>query len=189
MKKSFLMLTAAVLVTFGAIAGNKPGAAAGVAVVNQGTTLKLYYKGVSESNVKVSIRNEDGAIVYSEVLKNVDGFVRPYNLASIPTGEYTIEVSDASTIYSEKVYIGAQPKAELAKLTRMDGEEGKYLLTIPSKEAKDINVRILADDKLIYDEVQAITTDFARIYNLKKIKGAVTFEINDQKGNKTVVNY
>ena len=71
----------------------------------------------------------------------------------------------------------------------MNGEEGKYLLTIPSKEAKDINVRILADDKVIYDEVQAISSDFARIYNLKKVKGAVTFEINDQKGNKTVVNY
>ena len=189
MKKSFLILTAALLVTFGAIAGNKPGAAAGVAVVNQGTTLKLYYKGIVEANVKVSILNESGSTVYSEVLKNVDGFVRPYNLASIPAGEYTVEVTDHNTLYSEKVVIGYPAKAELARLYRVNGEEGKYLLTIPSKEAKDINVRILADDKVIYDEVQAISADFARIYNLKKVKGAVTFEINDQSGNMTVVNY
>ena len=183
------MLTAALVVTFSAIAGNKPGAEAGVAVVNQGTTLKLYYKGSAETNVKVSIINESGDIVYSEVLKNVDGFVRPYNLASIPAGEYAIEVSDQYTVYKEKVTIGRQAKAELAKLYRVSGEEGKYLLTIPSREAKDISVRILADDKVIYDEVQAITADFARIYNLKKIKGTVTFEINDQKGNRTVVSY
>jgi hypothetical protein len=189
MKKNFLIITAALLVTFGAIAGNKPGAAAAVAVVNQGTTLKLYYKGIVEANVKVSILNESGSTVYSEVLKNVDGFVRPYNLASIPEGEYTIEVSDQNTLYSEKVKIRHQPKAELAKLSRVSGEDGVYLLSIPSKEAKDINVRILADDKVIYDEVQAISADFARLYNLKKVKGAVTFEINDQHGNKTVVNY
>ncbi|HTF21516.1 MAG TPA: hypothetical protein VK658_25735 [Chryseolinea sp.] len=188
MKKSFLILTASLLVTFGAMAGNIP-AAAGVAVVNQGTTLKLYYKGASETNVKVSILNESGHIVFSEVLKNVDGFVRPYNLAGIPAGEYTIEVSDQNTNHSEKVVIGQHPKAELANLVRVKGEEGKYLLTIPSKEAKDINVRILSDDKVIYDEVQAISSDFARIYNLKKVKGSVTFEINDQKGNRTVVNY
>ena len=189
MKKSFLILTAAVLVTFGAMAGNTPGTAAGVAVVNNGTTLKLYYKAASESNVKVSILNDEGQMVFSEVLKNVDGFIRPYNLASIAEGEYTIEVTDQYTTHSEKVMIGTRRKGELASLFRVQGEDGKYLLTVPSKEAKDISVRIFADDKMIYNQVEAISSDFARIYNLKKIKGDLTFEIKDQKGNTTVVSY
>jgi len=189
MKKSFLILTAAVLVTFSALAGNTPGTSAGVAVVNNGTTLKLYYKAASESNVKVSILNDEGKVVFSETLKNIDGFVRPYNLASIAEGEYTIEVTDQNTTHSEKVMIGQRRKAELASLYRLQGEDGKYLLTVPSREAKDISVRILADDKVIYDQVEAISSDFARIYNLKKVKGDLTFEIKDQKGNSTTVSY
>ncbi|MGC3944481.1 MAG: hypothetical protein QM762_08185 [Chryseolinea sp.] len=189
MKKNFLILTAALLVTFGAFAGNKPTAAAGVAVVSNGTTLKLYYKAASESNVKISISNEEGQIVYTEKLKNTDGFVRPYNLASAPSGEYTIEVTDEYSTHTEKVTIGQQHKPELASLLRVTGEDGKYLLAIPSKEAKGISIRILADDKVIYDEVMEISSDFAKIYNLKKVKGEVTFEIKDQKGNAKVVNY
>lgn len=189
MKKNFLILTAALLVTFGAVAGNNPGTAAGVAVVNNGTTFKLYYKAASESDVKVSILNEEGKVVFSEVLKNIDGFVRPYNLSSIPNGEYTIEVADQTTTHREKVMIGAPQKTELATLLPVSGDAGKYVLTVPTKESKDISVRIFADDKVIYDEVVAITTDFARIYNLKKVKGDLTFEIKDQKGNQTVVNY
>lgn len=189
MKKNFLILTAALLVTFGAVAGNKPGTAAGVAVVNNGTTLKLYYKADSESNVKVSIFNEEGKTIFTEVLKNIDGFVRPYNLASIPSGEYTIEVADQNSTHSEKITIGERRKSDVAKLVRVNGEGSKFLLTVPSKEAKDISVRILADDKIVYDEVLEISSDFARIYNLTKIKGDVTFEIKDQKGNATVVSY
>jgi|GEM_PF-6116013 len=184
-----MILTAALLVTFGAFAGNKPTSAAGVAVVSNGTTLKLYYKAASESNVKISIFNEEGQIVFTERLKNIDGFVRPYNLASAPSGEYTIEVTDDFSTHSEKVSIGKQHKPEIASLLRVSSEEGKYLLAIPSKEAKDISIRIFADDKVIYDEVMEISSDFARIYNLKKVKGEVTFEIKDQKGNAKVVNY
>ena len=189
MKKNFLILTAALVVTFGALAGNKPTSAAGVAVVSNGTTLKLYYKAASESNVKIAILNAEGRIVFTETIKNIDGFVRPYNLASAPEGEYTVEVTDEFSTHSEKVSIGQQHKPEIAKLTRVSGEEGKYILAIPSKETKGISVRILADDKVIYDEVMEISSDFAKIYNLKKIKGEVTFEIKDQKGNAKVVNY
>lgn len=189
MKKNFLILAAAVLVTFGAVAKSIPAAEAGVAVVNNGTTLKLYYKAESEADVKVSIINDDGMIVFSEVLRDVDGFVRPYNLSNIPSGEYTIQVTDQTSTHKEKITIGSTPKSALANLYRVNGEEGKYLLTIPSKEAKNISVRIFADDKVVYDEVEAISSDFARIYNLKKVKGDVTFEIKDQKGNLTVVNY
>ena len=189
MKKNFLILTAALLVTIGAVAGNNPGAAAGVAVVNTGTTFKLYYKAASESNVKISIFNEEGKMVFTEVLKNIDGFVRPYNLSTAPAGEYTVEVSDQNTTHVEKIMIGEQREAKLASLNPVIGEDGKYLLTVPSTEAKDISIRILADNKLVYDEVVAISSNFARIYNLQKVKGELTFEIKDQKGNTTVVNY
>jgi hypothetical protein len=144
---------------------------------------------LSEANVKVSILNESGDVVFSEVVKKTDGFVRPYNIASIPSGNYTIEVSDHTTNYSENVVIGKARKPELANIFRVGGEDGKYLLTVPAKEAKDINVRILADEAVIYDQVEAISSDFARIYNLKKIKGALTFEIKDEKGNTTVFSY
>lgn len=182
-------MMAAALVTTGAMANNKPSSEAGVAVVNTGTTLKLYYKALTAANVKVSILNEDGVLVFSETLRNTDGFVRPYNLSSIPEGEYTIEVHDQNTSHIEKVTIGQRQRTELANLFRVRGEEGKYLLTIPAKEAKDISVRIFADDQIVYDEVEAISNDFARIYNLKKVKGSLTFEIKDKKGNVTVVNY
>jgi hypothetical protein len=187
------MLMASMLVTFGVVAGSVSGVAdegsAGVAIVNNGTTLKLYYKGTAEANVKVSILNESGKTVFTEVLRNIDGFVRPYNLSGIADGKYTIEVSDKNTTHTEKIVVGAPRKADIAHLQRIKGDAGKYLLTVPAREAKDINVRIMADDRVIYEQVEAISSDFARIYNLKKVTGALTFEITDKLGNIKVVNY
>ncbi|HTE31964.1 MAG TPA: hypothetical protein VK666_16395 [Chryseolinea sp.] len=161
---------------------DKPAFASGVAVVKNGTTFKLYYKGAEQSNVTISILDADKKVLYTEVQHNVNGFVRPYNLSYLATGEYTIEVADRSNIHTEKISVQRDNGEKLAHLFKMS-EDGKYLLTVSNKDNSDITIRIYdGSDNVIYDKVEAASGEFAKVYNLKKYNGKFTFEISDANG-------
>ncbi len=169
---------------------SNPGAAPGVAVIQNGTSVKLYYKGTEASNVKISILNAANEIVFREVIRDIDGFVRPYDVAELAEGEYTIEVSDKNGKHTEKVTIRRKTKEKLAHVYKVKGEEGRYLLTVSNKGSEDITVRIYDEsNNVIYDQVEAVSTDFARIYNLKQYSGKFTFLITDSKGQSKTISY
>ena len=188
MKRNFLMTVASMLVAVGAYAGT-PGTTAKVAVVQQGATLKLYYKGTTPCSVRVSIAGENGDVIYAETIKDVEGFVRPYNVSDVDNGEYTVTVTDKNTTYTEKVRIGQKRDEAIAGLIRVSGERGKYILRVPAGEPKDLSVTIFADNREIYRESLAINSDFAKVYNLNSVKGSLAFEISDNQGHSTVINY
>lgn len=97
---------------------DNPVAAAGVAVMKNGSTFKLFYKGAQHSDVKVSIVDARDHVVFSEVIKKVEGFMRPYNFSNLPEGNYTIEVSDKSGRYIEKI---SYNKGKVEKLANLVG--------------------------------------------------------------------
>lgn len=50
-----------------------------VKVTNDSTAIfKVYYTSPVSNKVRVNIYNEDGKKVFSEIIKNENGFVRPY---------------------------------------------------------------------------------------------------------------
>ena len=192
MKKIFSALVLAVVIGSSAIAGgiDNPAASSGVAVVKQGTTFRLYYKGNESSNVKVSILNSDKKVVFTETLYNVDGFVRPYNFTNLEDGQYTIEIADRSNKHSESIEVSRGKVEKLAHILKVTGQEGKYLLTVSNKKTDDLTVRIFdGSNQMIYDEVQSVSSDFAKIYNLKKYTGKFTFEVTDGNGNTKSISY
>jgi len=66
-------------------------AASGMAVMKTGSIFKVYYKGLKENTVKVTILNSNKDIIYREIVKNTAGFARPYNFVNLPEGDYSIE--------------------------------------------------------------------------------------------------
>src|SRR5690242_12927838 len=97
--KKILALSASVLMctlVFGHGTDGPIKGSSSVAVTNvTGSKLyKVYYKSDQVGKVKVSVLSENGSIIFSETLRKVNGFLRPYNFDGLPEGEYTIRVED-----------------------------------------------------------------------------------------------
>jgi hypothetical protein len=159
-----------------------PGAAPSAAIVKSGSTFKVYYKGSEQADVKVSIWDATDHLVFSETLRKVDGFVRPYNFSSLPEGEYTIKISDKFGRQIEKITYKKEKSEPLAHLLKVGGSEAKYLLTVSNKEENGVTVRIYdSANNVIYNKKETVTSDFAKIYNLEGIGGEFTFVVSDGK--------
>lgn len=192
MKKTLSVLIVLMIVSSVVFARriDNPGVAVRTAVVKSGTTFKLYYKGTEQNDVKVSILDAGRNVVFSETLRKVGGFVRPYNFSNLPEGDYSIEIADKNGRHSEKVSYEIPNLEKLAHLRKVSGGEEKYLLTVSNKEANDLTVKIFdASNTMIYDHTEEIDSDFARVYNLERFSGRFTFEITDGNGVTKSLSY
>ena len=190
--KKILSIFSMVVVFAGAVLANDneiPNATSGVAVVKDGATFKLYYRGTDKNDVKISIHDENDNIVYSEVIKKSTGFVRPYNFSKLPEGKYTIEIADNSGTQLESVMYRRAQLDRIAHLQKVAGSQ-RYVLSLPKKSSGDINIRIFdANSSLIYEKNEHIAGDFAKMYNLEKFEGKFLFEITDGSGRATTISY
>jgi hypothetical protein len=191
MKKilSVFLMIGVVAGTASANDNEMPNATSGVAVVSDGATFRLYYRGTDKNNVKISIRNEEDDIVYSEVIRKSTGFVRPYNFSKLPEGKYTIEIEDNSGTQLESVMYRRAGVDRLAHLQKVAGSQ-RYVLSLPGKASGEVSIRIFdANSALIYNKSEYIAGDFAKMYNLEKFEGRFMFEITDTSGNATTISY
>jgi hypothetical protein len=184
----FLMLIAvSSVVSANGVEGPKPSS--GVAVMKVGSTFKVFYKGVKMGNVKIAILNSQGKVVFSEILRKVDNFIRPYNFSLLGEGKYTIEVSDNEGKQIEEVVYKKGNIEKLARLARLDNSN-KYVLSYSNKGNNAITVKIYdSAQNLIYTAQEEISGDFAKIYNVNHAQGRLTFEVTDKNGTRTTLNY
>jgi hypothetical protein len=168
---------------------NEPSPSSGAGVMKNGTTFKVFYKGASRADVKVSIYNADGELVFKETLKQLEGFSRPYNFSTLPEGTYTIALFDGHTTITQTIIHGEHVASRDAHVTSLPGNEGKYLLMVPNKKPDVITVNIFdANYNLVYSEKEVIQSDFAKVYNFKSNIEKPLFQITDSKGNVRLVN-
>ena len=189
MKKTLSVLAVLMVVSSVVFARrlDNPGTAPSAAVVKIGTTFKLYYKGSQQADVKVSILDAGNHLVFSETIKDVEGFVRPYNFSHLPEGDYTIKISDKNGRMIEKVTYKQEKSEAYAHLLKVAGTNAKYLLTVASKEQGDVTIRIYDNsNNVIYNKKETVSSDFAKIYNLEGIAGEFTFEVTDASGTTSV---
>ena len=152
------------------------------AVMKNGSTFKLFYKGGQQSDVKVLILNDENQIVYSEKINNTNGFARPYNFSNLPEGHYSIQVKDKAGIRTETVNHQAEKQEKTMHLLRLDGT-GKYVLSVPSQGKQDLSITIFNDlNEVLYESDEKINGDFARIYNLGDQTNKYRFVVTDEKG-------
>lgn len=163
--------------------GIEPKSPLGMSVIKQGFLVKVFYRAEEIADVKVTIYNQSGAIVYREALDNTTNFMRPYNFSSLPAGEYTIELADGQGKRYEKVTHSAKNNVRVAHLTRLNDSESTYVLAVPNRGQDELLVTIY-DDKnaIVYQHKELIKGDFAKVYNLESIAGEHTFVISDKKG-------
>jgi hypothetical protein len=192
MKKTLSILVALLVITSVTYArrADKPVRESGVAVMNSGSIIKLFYKGYQVTDVKVSIFDSHNNVVFSETLRKVDAFVRPYIFTGLKNGEYTIEVIDGNSLQVRKINY-SKGKVTVERpfgLVRIAGDEHKFLLTIPNKGEETITIKIRNNaGELLYTGSEHLQGDFARIYNLQAGSDKVSFEVIDEKGNSSEI--
>lgn len=176
-----IVMFSASVVTFGKEESGKAGLA--VVPVKGTETFKVIYKGENAGKVKLSIVNNAGAVVFSEVISTVKGFIRPLNFSGLPFGEYKIELVDAAGTKTEKVnYIPQVSSIKNVHFAKVGGES-KYILAVSNEGKETINVKIFDNsDKLVHDETKEISGNFAQVYSIKNLKEGFTFQFTDTTG-------
>lgn len=185
MKKFLSILTLAVAVSGTALAiDDKPkNSPVGMAVVKSETGFKLFYKGNKPSDVTVKIYDKNGDQVFSETLKNQDSFMRPYNMNTLTEGEYTVELSSSEGKAKEKItHSTKEETGRMMDLVRVKDSD-KYLLRVANKGNELLDVKVYdAFDKLVYENDEKISGDFAKLYDLGRIGTNFRFQVTDRSG-------
>jgi hypothetical protein len=108
--KSLFFAALAVFSSAVAFAGKDEPRKTGLAVVSvKSEIFKVIFKSEVTGKIKLNVLNENGMIVFSDTVFGVDGFIRPLNFSGMRSGNYTIELIDASGKKVEKV--SYQPSA------------------------------------------------------------------------------
>lgn len=190
MKKTLSVLVLLSSLSSLVYATNLPDAGPGTAVIRRGTTYSVYYSGSQEADVTIAIRDADNNIVFKEVLKNVDGFVRPYNFSHLAEGSYAIEIKDDQGLRTEWIRYEKASDANLARLIKVSDSERRFLLMLSNKVPANVTVKIFDEaGNIIYSHAEKITGDFAKVYNLGKYDGTGRFEITDSGGVIRTLSY
>jgi hypothetical protein len=149
------------------------------------SSYKFIYKSAETSDVTITILNNNKEIMFKETIKNSNGFLRPYNLESLPAGQYTFKIENGLMSQTETIDLRAQVDSDAFKMASVIKiEEGRYLLALAGKGAEQIGIKIYNEKgETLYDESEITKGAFARVYSLVNLSGPISFEITDSKGD------
>ena len=192
--KKFLSILVVLAAVSGAVNANvidNPKANTGLALMKSESGFKVFYKGSKAGTVRVTISNDKGQNIFSETLKNVESFMRPYNLSSIKEGDYMIEITSPDGKQIEKFSYAKNKVEKLMNLLHVKDSEGKFVLTVANKNGNDrLRVNIFDQNyNLVYTGSEEITGDFAKLYDLKSLGDNFTFEVTASNGVKQSLSY
>ena len=196
MKKINLLFLAVIfsVMAFANVTDEGTSSASGFTVVNlnHSSIFKVIYKAAEKSNVKLSILDNKGVLIFQETMRQTDGFVRPYNFANIGAGEYVIELESGNSKRAEKIIYSTgkiERTGKVVNINKLAGQENKYVvaLSMPAQDIVTINIFDEAHE-LIHSETHRVYGEFGQVYNLKKLK-SFTIEISDSSGLVKTVKY
>ena len=196
MKKINLLFLAVLfsMMAFANVTDEGTSSASGFTVVNlnHSSIFKVIYKAAEKSNVKLSILDNKGVLIFQETMRQTDGFVRPYNFVNIGAGEYVIELESGNSKRAEKIIYSTgkiERTGKVVNINKLAGQENKYVvaLSMPAQDIVTINIFDEAHE-LIHSETHRVHGEFGQVYNLKKLK-SFTIEISDSSGLVKTVKY
>lgn len=186
MKKTlsiFCMLTLLSSVVFaGGI--EDPKASSSMAMMKKDNKhVQVFYKGSKATKVQISIYDTDNKLKFSEVVRNADGFSRPYDLSKLAAGEYRIEMNDGINTIVERVDTKEVKSSFVSQVIKLQGKENKYLVTVADKNASSLTIRIEnAESKLLFEHTDVIDKQYAKVFALPSACEDCSFIIKSNKG-------
>lgn len=190
--KSLFIAAVATVLSLTAFGNEEPSNSKGLAVVpvKGSEVFKVIYKGDAVGKVRLNIYNQASELVFTESISGLDGFIRPLNFSGLKAGEYTLEIIDAAGKKVERVNYQPNKSSKYVHISKVADEEGKFLIAVSGTGKEEINVRIYdSASNLVHNESKVIDGSYAQVYNIKKITGAVTFQVTDNAGNVKTVSF
>lgn len=190
--KSLFIAAVATVLSLTAFGNEEPSNSKGLAVVpvKGSEVFKVIYKGEAVGKVRLNVYNQASELVFTESISGLDGFIRPLNFSGLKPGEYTLEIIDAAGKKVERVNYQPNKSSKYVHISKVADEEGKFLIAVSGTGKEEINVRIYdSASNLVHNESKVIDGSYAQVYNIKKITGAVTFQVTDNAGNVKTVSF
>lgn len=190
--KSLFIAAVATVLSLTAFGNEEPSNSKGLAVVpvKGSEVFKVIYKGEAVGKVRLNVYNQASELVFTESISGLDGFIRPLNFNGLKAGEYTLEIIDAAGKKVERVNYQPNKSSKYVHISKVTDEEGKFLVAVSGTGKEEINVRIYdSASNLVHNESKVIDGNYAQVYNIKKITGAVTFQVTDNAGNVKTVSF
>jgi len=187
MKKTLSIFV--VLISMGSVvfAGgiDDPKASSKIAIVKKDENhFRLIYKSNKISNVEVAIYNDHNQLQFSEVIRKVDGFVRPYDFSQLANGNYRIVVKNQSEDLTESVKLTTKASALMAQVVKVKGAENKFLLMVSDKNSSFVTVQVMGNINVtMYEKRESINGELAKLFSFEGINTVHTFLVTDEEGH------
>lgn len=152
-----------------------------------GNIFTLYYSTPPSGAVKIYILDKQNTVVFTETIFESAAFTRPYNFSELEKGEYKIIVQDRTGRQEQIVKYGISESKTFIKISEMNKEESRYVLSIGNSVPEKVTVRIYDNATgLVHEQEIEVNGNYGLIYNLSKVrsskKSIVMFEVSTSAG-------
>ena len=180
-KMTSVVLLALATISCAAVFGNPKFSESSVAVIKNGAVFRVIYQGPVKSIVSVKILDAEGQEIFKEKIFSQGKLIRPYNLSQLPKGDYKLCVDEEGGKHLETLCNTDDKEIDLADdqewyahMTKIKDSENRYLISIPYQASAEVSISIYDQDhQLVFNEQELINHDFAKIYKLKNLEGAM----------------
>lgn len=144
------------------------------------------YLGSQTGETKMTIKDNLGRVLIKKSLKGVKGFLLPVNLESVDEGIYTLEIDNGTDKQIKTLNYSIQTPATYAHAARLGDK--RYLLSVAHAGTEKVSIRILDNAGTpVFEEEQLVEGGFAKVYDLKNLAGAPSFEVTDLSGRSITI--
>ena len=181
MKKTLSVFGALMLISSVVLAGGtpSPSESSKMAILKSGAIVKVFYKNPEAGKVKVTIYDKDDKALFTEEVKSRTGFVRPYNLNSLPEGDYRLVMQDGNEVREENVCTRNDHAKPLVGIIKAN--ENQFVVTVFSKAQNNFRITVLDEERnVLFTELYSVNGRASKLFNVKDVKGAVSVEVGNK---------
>ena len=146
---------------------------------------QVVYQSAHKGAVTVNILDANGKVIMVDrIINDSEGFMRPYNFASLAEGNYQIEVKD----HTGRVVLPLNHTVAVApvkvKIQALDTK--KFQLVMVGQSSGGLQVEIKDNNnRIVYSDYIQTSSSFSKVYNLSQLQADnFTFEV---KNNNKVI--
>jgi hypothetical protein len=168
---------------------DNPKASSKIAIMQKDADhIQLFYKNTKVATIEVSIYDTENKLLFTEVIRKSDGFIRPYDLSAMKKGEYTVVVNDGTEEFVEKINTSNRKALLLSNVITMK-KKGSFLLTVADEKAKRFTVRITdQNDRVLYEQEESLNKQYSKIYNFANKTEGLKFLVTTDQGVSTLIS-
>ena len=133
--------------------------------------VQLTYYGKTPEKVHVYIFDGENQKIFNETVKSKTGIKKPYNISTLPYGEYRFEIRVNDEVVTQNIEHSAPSYPGGAKLLANTVTDNKIRMMVVGPEYKNFKIRVFDEDnELLYQEIINQEHNYGKLVNLSDTK-------------------